>query len=234
VCALDVRILGISGSPLKGNTEILVKRALESAKQLPDVTVVYRSIADMYIAGGCKSSYACKKAPPGKLCVDYKDDVNDVLEEMVRADGIIIGSPVYFGRMTGQLSLLLDRTMALEYSGPECLLWNKVGGAITIAWSRHGGQETTVRDIERWFMVHKMIPIGRAVTAVQGPPYEHAPNPTSSADASAVLQDSLGLEQADVLGKRVAQWAKVVKCGFSALSREDVDCLVPQLQQKRR
>lgn len=225
---MDVKILGISGSPLHGNTEILIKEALESATELPGVTTDYISLADVQIKGGCTSKHSCKKATPGSLCVDYKDDVNEVLKRMAWADGMLIGSPVYFGRMTGQLSLLLDRTMALEYSGPEWLLHNKVGGAVTVAWSRHGGQETTVRDIQRWFIVHNMIPIGRAACAVQGGPYSSLVNPTSSADLEAVREDLVGMAQAKVLGKRVAEMAKVVKAGFTTLPKSEVSHLAPE------
>jgi len=53
---------------------------------------------------GCKSCFACKRLEGksyGKCAV--KDDIHEVLEKVSQADGLIFGSPVYFGTITGQL-----------------------------------------------------------------------------------------------------------------------------------
>ena len=60
---VKVKILGISGSPRHGNTDILVKEALKAAEGLHEVDVEFISLADVKIDGGCKADYACWRKP---------------------------------------------------------------------------------------------------------------------------------------------------------------------------
>lgn len=109
---VKVKILGISGSPRHGNTEILVKEALKAGEELSDVETEIVSIATAKIDGGCRADYACwKKSSRERFpyqCVNYKDDVNKIMAKMIEADGIIIGTPVYWGSIPSQLKALLD------------------------------------------------------------------------------------------------------------------------------
>jgi multimeric flavodoxin WrbA len=70
-----------------------------------------------------------------------------IYPHFVSADGIIIGSPVYFWSVTGQAKLLMDRTYALRY--PTFQLEGNVGGAIAIAGKR--GQVHTLAQINTFF-----------------------------------------------------------------------------------
>ncbi|MBU3178494.1 flavodoxin family protein [Clostridium estertheticum] len=61
---------------------------------------------------GCKSCFACKRLGSksyGKCAV--KDDIHEVLEKISQADGLIFGSPVYFGNISGQLQSFLERLL---------------------------------------------------------------------------------------------------------------------------
>ena len=58
---------------------------------------------------GCQGCRACKK--PDAACVQ-KDDMAPIYEEIKQADGIVVGSPVYFGQITGQSKIFLDRLYA--------------------------------------------------------------------------------------------------------------------------
>jgi multimeric flavodoxin WrbA len=224
-----VKVLGIAGSPRHGNTDILVKEVLSGASELPNVETEFISLADKKILGGCKVDLACFKNPSvDLLCKAYKDDVNDIVRKMIASDGIIVGSPVYWGTVTGQLKLLIDRTMPVEALG--YLLRNKVGGAVAVATDRQGGQEGTLLDILKWFMIHDMIVVGVGaerpekgvgsywgVAGVRGYPYAMF-GPGSE---QAVKQDVMAMAAAPLLGKRVAEVAKVVKNGFSNLPRNE-------------
>jgi len=59
---------------------------------------------------GCRSCFACKLKGKtyGKSCA-IKDDLHDVLADMTDADGIVLGSPIYFGEITGQLKSFIER-----------------------------------------------------------------------------------------------------------------------------
>lgn len=158
---IKVKILGISGSPRHGNTEILVKEALKAGEELSGVETELISLATAKIDGGCKADYACWKKSTRELfpyqCVTYKDDVNKIMAKMIESDGIIIGTPVYWGSIPSQLKALFDRSMPVEI---DFVLRNKVGGAIAVAAERHGGHEGSIADIHKWFLIHDMIICG--------------------------------------------------------------------------
>jgi multimeric flavodoxin WrbA len=230
---VKVKILGIAGSPRHGNTEIIVKEALKAAQELPDVETEFLSLADLKIEGGCKADYACwrisKEELAKRYCLTYKDDVNLILRKMKDADGIIVGSPVYWGSVPAQLKCLIDRSMPLEILNMG--LRNKVGGVLAVAVDRHGGHEGTVADIFKWFILHDMIicgvgpefegrtPAGGAM-ALQG-----FPKPVMSlqpGEKTAVLQDEPGLISVRYLGKRVTELAKIVKAGLTNIEEKEL------------
>ena len=100
-----IKIVGIVGSPRpNGNTERLVKAALDEAAKESEVEVESISLAGKTIKP-CDACLACKKS---KKC-SIKDDFEPVFEKMVGADGIILASPVYFGSATPEIKSLIDR-----------------------------------------------------------------------------------------------------------------------------
>ncbi|MDO5848237.1 MAG: flavodoxin family protein [Methanobrevibacter sp.] len=106
-----MKFYAINGSKRDdGNTSQLLKKALEGVKKvIPDAEVEYINLYEVPF-NGCKSCFACKKLN-GKhygKCV-YKDDFKPILEKIVQADGLIFGSPVYFGDVTGNMRCLLER-----------------------------------------------------------------------------------------------------------------------------
>ena len=69
----------------------------------------------------------------------YKKGGLTILEKMIKAHGLIIGSPTYFASISGKLKALFDRTLPLRRDNFK--LKGKVGGAIAVGGSRNGGQE---------------------------------------------------------------------------------------------
>jgi len=102
-----MKIVALVGSPRKGgNTDVLLQKALEGAKtQGAETEIIY--LNDLTIRG-CQACYACKKT--GKCVV--KDDMVTVYQAINEADAVIFGSPVYFGRFTAQVALVMDRLFA--------------------------------------------------------------------------------------------------------------------------
>lgn len=99
-----MKIIGLVGSPRKnGNTDVLVQKALEGAKTQGSETELFY-LNELAIRG-CQACYGCKKT--GK-CVS-KDDLTGVFAAIDTADGIVLGTPVYFGRFTAQTALFMDR-----------------------------------------------------------------------------------------------------------------------------
>ena len=79
------------------------------------------------------------------------------LADMLAADGIIIGSPAYYGLMTARLKRLLDSTFKIHGK-----LEGKVGAAFTTAGSTATGSETTLISILIAMLIHGMVVQGRS------------------------------------------------------------------------
>jgi len=95
-------------------------------------------------------------------------------EDLLKADGIIMGSPVYYGTMAAELKRLIDESV--KFHGK---LDGKVGGAFASAGVMGGGIETTVVDILRALMIHGMIVKGDFKGAHYGSVSVGAPDKTA-------------------------------------------------------
>lgn len=110
-----MKVYAINGSPRKNNnTSTLLEKALDGVKESVKGKEIETEIINLYDLNytGCKSCFACKRlnsASYGKCAV--KDDIKEVLEKVSQADGLIFGSPIYFGTITGQLQSFLERLL---------------------------------------------------------------------------------------------------------------------------
>jgi len=108
-----MKIYAINGSPRKNkNTAALLQKALDGVKESAKDKEVETEIINLYDLNytGCKSCFACKRLGSksyGKCAI--KDDIYEVLEKVSQADGLIFGSPIYFGTITGQLQSFIER-----------------------------------------------------------------------------------------------------------------------------
>ncbi len=100
-----MHILGISGSPRgpRSNTRGLVERVLEGAR-VSGAEVEFFDLSTMNLAY-CTACGACHV----KGTCPIKDDIEPLLEKMLTADGLVLGSPLYFNGVTAQLKTVLDR-----------------------------------------------------------------------------------------------------------------------------
>ncbi len=147
-----MRVLGISGSPRPGgNTDILVKLALEVLDG-EGLQTEFVSLADRPIKP-CMACRGCVKAD-GFQCVQEDPAFAGMIERFIAADGILIGTPVYFGSATPQTMALLDR-VGFVARMKENFLRRKVGAAIVVA--RRAGQNFTFAQINYFFLINEMI-----------------------------------------------------------------------------
>ncbi len=101
-----MKAVGFIGSPRKGgNTETLVNEILAGAAEKGAQTSTY-SLNDLNIKG-CQSCFYCKGHPG---CV-LKDDMQKLYDEIMKADAVIIGSPIYMWQMSGQTKIFIDRLL---------------------------------------------------------------------------------------------------------------------------
>lgn len=106
-----MKILGICGSPRKrGNTAELVRHALDGAAAAGAETR-FAHLYD-YEFKGCLSCYSCKKPQGGSFgrCA-VRDALRPLLEEALSADGLVLGSPVYYGAQSGVMRCFLERLL---------------------------------------------------------------------------------------------------------------------------
>ncbi len=81
-------------------------------------------------------------------------------DDFVAADGLVIGSPVYFGTMAAQLKKVLD-----EFVGVRKKMENKVGAAFATSGDPSGGKETTMMSIIQALLIYGMIIVGDPMSA---------------------------------------------------------------------
>ena len=106
-------------------------------------------------------------------------------------DGIIAGSPVYFGTMAAELKKFFEESVVVRRR-----LLNKVGAAFATSAHRTGGKETTIISILQAMLINGM--------AVVGDPFE------TGGHYGAAGSDDMGLKEGRALGKRVAELAELI------------------------
>jgi multimeric flavodoxin WrbA len=179
-----MKIVGVVCSPrAQGNTETLVRIALDKAKSLGAdvdlITIAGKIISPCDACGGCINTGKCH----------IKDDVPAVFSKMLEADGILFGSPVYFWSLTAQAKALIDRTYVFRKKRD---LNNKVAGIILTQGST--GDMGAVNDFVSFFTLQKLIYIGRAVAFAR--------------EKGEVKKDLRGISQAELLAETMVEFLK--------------------------
>lgn len=148
-----MEVVAFCGSPRKkGNT----KQALEMVCEVLKNEGIDSSI--IQIGGkpihGCIACYKCGKKKDG-YCHGHKDDdLNNYIDLMKKADGILIGSPTYFSNVSPEVKALIDRAgMVARLNGS--LFKRKVGAAVVIA--RRCGASHVFSSINYFFLISEMI-----------------------------------------------------------------------------
>ncbi len=107
--------------------------------------------------------------------VECKKVEDTTIDDLLTVDGIVIGSPTYYGTMAAEIKKLLDDS--IKYHGK---LEGKVGAAFSSSGGVGGGNETTVMDIIRALMIHGMIVQGEPSGDHYGPVAVGKPDDRSS------------------------------------------------------
>ena len=104
------KILIIDGGPRATfNTASMLKKFAEGASSISNEIEVKTIRLYSLDYKGCMSCMACKiKGKASQVC-KYKDALTPILEEIAQADGLVLGSPIYFGDVTGQMRTFLER-----------------------------------------------------------------------------------------------------------------------------
>lgn len=165
-----MKIIGISGSPRRGNSYLALDILLEETKNLGVGTELF-DLSELTIApcrGSCHAQCHPRDAKGqlifgGWRACSCDDDAEEVLEAMVQADAIVMASPVLFGNLSSILKALMERCNALssfEQAKDTSFLAGKLGGAVAIGGARHGGQERVLASIMHFYLMIQMQPVG--------------------------------------------------------------------------
>jgi len=190
-----LKVIAFNGSARKdGNTAILLKRVLQ-VLEAEGIETELIQLAGEQIRGcnACRTCYTTKN----NRCVIEDDNVNAYIQKMLKADGIILGSPVYFSMMTPELKALIDRAGYVAHANSD-IFKRKVGAAVVAV--RRAGAIPTFDAINRFFLISQMI--------VPGSSYWNIGVGRHKGD---VEGDEEGMETMDNLGKNMAWLLKKLK-----------------------
>jgi multimeric flavodoxin WrbA len=213
---VSIHVLGVSGSPRRGATERLVQAALLGAEAVSGTTTDYVSLAGRSIAP-CNGCGPCMDR--GACVID--DDMQPLYGSLVRADAILIGTPVYYGAPTALCRAFMERAQGL--GSAEKRLRLKVGGAIATGQGRNGGQETALQSIHLWFHINDMLAVGITSPSGQWGVTAQSGRDPAELDDDVIPLKKVGrtmrtVEAAWLYGRKLATVTAIVRAGVAATS----------------
>ena len=129
-----MKVVAFNGSPRReGNTSILIKAVFDELKK-EGIKTELISLGGKPVRG-CMACYACAQNK-NRRCVMEDDHVNDSIQKMIEADGIILGSPVYVADVSMEIKALIDRACLVSKANGD-MFKRKVGAAVVAV--RRGG-----------------------------------------------------------------------------------------------
>jgi multimeric flavodoxin WrbA len=146
-----MKVLGISGSMRKdGNTAILIREILARCKDA-DIPTEFISLAGKKI----QPCLGCEKCKEKKWCVIENDDWGEIIDKVLDADVLVIGSPTYYFDVCGHVKNFIDRTYSLYHD-------RKLAGRKGVAVAVHAnkGVSRTIQTLEGFLSTHEFSSLG--------------------------------------------------------------------------
>jgi len=151
-----MKVVAFNGSSRKnGNTAILLRRVLTELEAEGIETELVQLAGKRF--AGCTACLKCAETLDDRCSGLKEDGLNECIEKMLAADGILIGSPTYYANCTATTQALMERTgYATRKNGNP--LARKVGAAVVAV--RRAGAIHAFDSINHWFQINEMILIG--------------------------------------------------------------------------
>lgn len=182
-----MKVVAINGSPKpEGNTYNALKIISEQLEKEGISTEIIH-VGNKNIRG-CLACGGCAKNQNEKCVIE--DEVNPIIQKMKEADGIIIGSPVYYASISGTMKSFLDRAFYVAGANGG-LFRHKVGASVAAV--RRSGEVATFDHLNHYFTITEMFIASSNYWNVI-----HGRMPGE------VLQDEEGVQTMRVLAKNVA------------------------------
>ncbi|GAA0126881.1 MULTISPECIES: flavodoxin family protein [Clostridium] len=198
-----MKVVAFNGSPKKeGNTYNAIRMVAEELENEGiEVEIVH---VGNKIIRGCLACNACAKNKNGKCIID-NDEVNEFIQKMKEADGIILGSPVHYSGIAGTMKSFLDRAFYVANDGA---LRHKVGASV-VAVRRSGGV-ATFNQLNNYINYAEMLM-----------PSTNYWNVIHGAMPGEVSKDEEGKQIMRVLGKNMAWLMKTVENGKKTIKEPE-------------
>jgi multimeric flavodoxin WrbA len=149
-----MKVVAFNGSPRRdGNTAALLGAVL---RELECQGIETKLVHLKGPLSGCIACLRCYEKKDGR-CTQDRDMINDCIEKMVKADGIIIGSPTYFADLTPEAKALIDRAGFVAKANGD-MFRRKVGAAVVAV--RRAGAIHVFDSINHLFFISQMIVAG--------------------------------------------------------------------------
>jgi len=188
-----MKLIGVCGSPRKeGNTEIALENVLTAAQD-QGVETEFVALRD-YDVRGCTACLKCRETKDG-TCKGREDGLDEVFRKVYKAQGLVVGSPVYFGSATPESLAFLQRLGYVARGMDENPMEGKIGAGVAVA--RRGGQNFTVAELEMSFGPLKMIRAGSIYWPMG-----------FGAKQGDIRQDEEGMKTMGELGRNMAEMIK--------------------------
>lgn len=196
-----MKVIAINGSPKeKGNT-FHALRIMKNRLEEQDIETHIIHIGNKAIRG-CMSCNSCYRTQSGK-CAFTNDCVNEIIDIMKDADGFILGTPVYFGGISGTMKCFLDRSFYVSGSNGN-LFRHKVGAGVSVV--RRSGGVCTFDELGHYFCHAEMIT-----------PTSNYWNVIHGCEEAEILKDIEGVQTLQVLADNMAWILKLIEAGKSII-----------------
>ena len=147
-----MKVFGICASPRNNTTEYVISSALDVLENNGFETEIFTCMGKTI-----RPCMHCDYCFENKKCI-IEDDMQEVYEGLLNADGIILATPVQSGGISSNLAAIMDRTRALEATDYN-ILRGKIGMSIAVGGDRTGGQDFAHLKNITYFMIHGIIPV---------------------------------------------------------------------------
>lgn len=183
-----MKVIAFNGSPKESGNTYHALRAVLGELENEGIETEIIHVGDKAVRG-CLGCNQCVKNKDEK-CVIKGDEVNDWIQKMKAADGILIGSPVYYSSIAGTMKCFLDRAFYVAKSNRQ-MFRHKVGAAVAAV--RRSGGMPTFHQLNNYLLYSEMI--------IPTSTYWNVGHGTKPGD---ILEDKEAIQTFSVLGQNMA------------------------------
>jgi len=149
---MAITVVALNGSPRpKGNTYHSLKTVLDTLEEEGITSELLQLGSKKY--SGCKACFKCAEIK-NRRCAKNDDEMNFIIEHVLAADGILIGSPVYFSNVTTEVKAFIDRCGMVAKMNDD-MLKGKAGAAVISV--RRAGATFAYSAVNFFFGISQMI-----------------------------------------------------------------------------